>query len=257
MGLTHPYGVRRTTFLPDQIEVGAANEVRCAVYFNGLEVYPDSGTVTIRRSGGAVLVDAAAATVEDGASSRYVYDAPTTIPFEEGGVVRWELTFDNGIGEAEGPVTLAFENEAVFVRCRPTCPIAIEHVWMVAPALKPAGTGGAITVMTRAEQEGMLENAWIQVEQRLLSAGRRPYLVIGASALVEVTRLTFLALAFGALGHRLNEAHTATAESYRLQAEEAWKRVRLTYDETQLGGGDNVRVSARRAGVFLGRGGRR
>lgn len=244
------------SFLPDQLVVGAENEVRCTVYMNGSEVYASSATVTVVRAHRTVVVATMAAETPEGGSARAKLTIPSTTPFEEGGTVRWRLTFDDGIGEAHGSTVVDFENEAMFVRVRPVCPISIEHVWMVAPALQPGIPGGAVTTMGAQQQEGMLEMAWIEVEQRLLTYGRRPFLVIGSSALVEVTRLTVLAKLFAALGHRLNEAHTATAESYRLQAEEAWKRVRVAYDETQIGGGSGPRVSARRAGTFVGRGAR-
>lgn len=253
MSLALARTLRHVAPLPDMCERGTDNELRCTVRSDGVEVFAQSATVSIFDMSGAPLVAAASASVSDGSTARYVWSTPANTPLGEGYRVQWTHVFDTDVGDDVSP-TITMDNQVMVVRQRLICPVGVQELWSEAPALNPSTNGGPITAMTATDQERFVDTAWMRIEQRLLSMGRRPYLVIGPGALAEVTTLSALALVFAALGHRLNEAYAAQAESYRLQAEQAWSRLSVTYNEAQDGIPDSGRRSAKPSQIWAGRG---
>lgn len=244
MPTTWSLGTHGQSLLPDFLERGVANTVTTRWSRDGAAVTPDTATCTVYNAAGSAVSTGTASVSGSGDGVGYTFTPSTSEPYGEGWRVVWEL--------ALGSATITIENEAMLVRRRIQCPVDMSIVWLHAPSLNPAGAS-PVTTLTEAEQAYMLSAAWIRVQHRLLEAGRRPFLVIGASALFEVTLQTTLHLLFVSLAHRLNESYASMAESYRLQAEEAWKRVVLAYDETQTGRVQE-RTAAKPSGWWIGPG---
>ncbi len=231
--------------LPDFLERGIANTVQARLERHGVAVAIVGGTCTVFDSTGSVVTTGATVDGPEEGTVEFAVTPASTYQYGEGWRVLWVL-----VTEDEGTQTV--ENEAMLVRRRLGHPVSMALVWTLAPQLNPGG-GDPITAMTAERQAALLTLAWVRVQTRLMENGKRPFLVVGSSALVEITTHTVLHLIFSALSHSLNEAYAEIAELHRVRCEEAWVRVRLAYDETQDGVVDG-RKSAMPSAIWLGRG---
>lgn len=230
--------------VPDVLQRGAANTLRCPISESGVAVAPTSGTITITDGAGTVQVSAATATISSSVAT-YSYTPAATLQLGERWVVEWSL-----VTSTYG--TLTFRNDAMLVRNLIYCPISVDDLWPLEPALQPSGSD-AQTAMTVADFDAKLEEAWITVQNRLIQMGKRPYLVIGANALREVVQHQTLVLVFRGLETRLPNAYAEKANRYHALLEEAWTRARLTYDEADDGKPDEGRRAARPSALWIGR----
>jgi len=244
VGITVGPSVRARFPLPDMIERGADNTLRCPLYDSGGVVAPTGATVTITDAGGTVQVSAAAATITSNVAT-YTYSPAGTLQLGEGWLVQWSL-----VTTAYG--TIAARNDAMLVRTRMICPISVDDLWPLEPSLQPSGSDPQ-TAMSSTDFDLKLEEAWIQVQNRIMAMGRRPYLVVGANALREVTQFQALEMVFRGLETRLPNAYADKATRYHVLLEEAWTRARLTYDETDDGRPDLGRRAARPSALWIGR----
>jgi hypothetical protein len=229
--------------LPDLIERGQANVLRCPMYEDGALLAPTSSTVTVRSKGGTVLVNAATATIT-GSVPTYSYTPDSTLVLEDGWVVEWRHTFTT-----HGVVTV--RNDAALCRVRLSCPVTLEAIYQLAPALRP-GSAAPITAQTLANHDDVLGDAWGEVQRWLLTQGRRQYLVIGAHALYDLTRYIALERLFRGLAHRSAEAYGPEADRYQKLAEHARTTAALTYDEDDDALPDEGKRGAKSATVWLG-----
>ena len=229
--------------LPDTIERGRSNTLTCPLYLSGALTAPASGTVSIYDASGIVQVEDAAVTIAASIAT-YTWTPSADLALGRGWVVVWTLVVSGA--------TYIFRNDAQLVRCRPSCPIVPQDLYRLAPALDPAGAD-PVTAASAADHDGLIEEAWVEVQGRLLADDRRPWLVIGNHALRDVTLLTALAAVFASLSHRQREVYGETARDYRKQAEDAWSRVRLTYDQTDIGTPDPGGRGGRSSVIWFGR----
>ena len=217
------YSARFT--LPDLIERGVAGVLRCPMYRSGSLVAPNSGTVTVYDASGTAVVDAATVTIT-GSVATYSWTPPTTLTLGDRWRVRWSLAMPDG-------VTHRPENEAALVRARLYCPITEADLYRVESALDPSGSAPLTSLSSYADK---IDEAWAQIQLRLIEAGNRPNLIIGPSALRQVTIDLALALCFADVGSRVtNPTHAETSMRYRAAYEAAWSRLSLVYDTTDTG----------------------
>ena len=252
MSTTFAQGIRAALTLPDMCEAGASNTLRCPVYVDGVLTEPTSGTVTIYDATGAVVVNQQSVS-KAGDSAYYAWATPATAIKGTGWRVQWDLVMP-GDGFSAG--AFKFENEAMVVRKRLTCPVTTQLLWLTSPGLNPGGSQ-PITALTAAEQDYMIEIAWIKTQGRLLAQDRKPYMIIASHGLFEFVEQSALALIFGAMAQRLNESYAVIAEGHRVNAENAWKRVRFEYDTSDTGSASAdgaSRKASRPAQIWLGRG---
>lgn len=226
--------VRARLLLPDLIERGRDTALSCPLFRLGAAYDVASGTYTLRRPDGSKLVDAATVAVASGVASYTVVGTATTgQALGDGWVSVWDLTGTDGARHV-------VEHEAALVR-RALYPVVTESdLYRREPSLRP----GANAVTSRTDYSDEIDEAWVMVQRRLLSAGRRPWLVLSPDALREPHLCTALSLVFeGLAGRSGDEVWARKAETYRDQAERAWKMVRLAYDEDEDGTTD-ARVAA-------------
>jgi len=114
------------------------------------------------------------------------------------------------------------------------------------PALDPAS---ASVITTASDYQDFIDEAWTEIQLRLINLGNRPNLVIGPSALRDVLMYLALALIFENEAAQDN-GYLVRAESYRDQYELAWSRLQLTYDSDDDGQPD-VKRRAAGASVWL------
>lgn len=233
--------------LPYMMERGQPNTLEVRVARNGEPATIESGTYAIFDPTGAPSTSGTVTVGPEPGLATISSTPSTAIPYGEGWRVTWAL-----IIEDEGEDAHTFENAAMIVRERLVCPVTTTALWTVAPALNPSKET-RVTDLSELEQASLITTAWVKVQQRLLEYGRRPFLVVGNYALHEVTLQTALHLIYAALSSQAYEAYGALAEQHRMQAEEAWKRVRLDYDMSQDGVLE-TRLPAKPGVVWFGRG---
>ena len=228
--------------LPDQIERGSINILECELTKDGAAITPTSATIVITDGSGVTQASGSATIV--GSVAQYSWTPASTLILSDRWSVVWSITTPS-----DGVQVI--RNDAMLCRYRLTCPITVEDVYGIAPALDPSNTT-CILANSDADVDNLVSEAWIQVQSRLLAAGKRPYLVTGAFALRDCVLNLSLALAFDTAAlHTLNQAWQDTANRYRQQYEESWKNLKLSYDEDDSAV-DRQMVSARPGVIWLG-----
>jgi hypothetical protein len=217
--------------LPDLIERGQVAALRCPVYRAGAIVSPVGGTVTVLDAAGEVVTTAPVQVLGGVATHTVLGPVTAALPYGEGWRVRWSLSF-----HGEGDYT--FENEAMLVRVSPSPVVTEADLYRRASSLDPAGHA-PITALD--DYAAYIDEAWVMISHRLIGEGRRPWLVMSPSSLRECHALLALGLIFEDLMTRLNVAFGEQAAMYRRQYEEAWGRLRFSYDEDQDGQPDGNR----------------
>jgi len=215
--------------LPDLIERGRSNTLRCPVYRSAAVATCTAGTVTVLDAGGTSQVDEAAVTIVDGIAT-YAYSPATTLPYGEGWEVRWTLTV--------GGETVAATNDAALVRARLRCPVTDQDLYQRVSGLDP---NGANPIHSFDNFQSHIELAWQRIERRLIERGNRPNLITSPSAFFDVALNGTLALIFEDMATRLNTAYADIAKGYRSQYEDAWRGLRFLYAST-----DNERADGGR-----------
>lgn len=94
--------------------------------------------------------------------------------------------------------------------------------------------------------QGYLDNAWITLNNRIVSKGRRPYLIMSPWALKEVHETLALSLIFYDATTSLQEGggqYKRDGDRYKADSDNAWAALSFAYDANQDGvddGTDNV-----------------
>jgi hypothetical protein len=212
----------------DIIRRGVTTTLRCAMYRGGSLVVPVSGTISVYDEAGTTIVSAAAVTVADGVATYAVLGSATSaLDLGDGWRVSWSLTMPDGI------VHVA-ENNAILARHVPHCPVSERDIWSRVPSLHPDSSG---RISTRRDYSTTIDDAWVQIQDGLISRGRRHELIVTATQLREVTLLLCLALIFEdlAAGMQDGSAMRLSAADYRRQYAAAWANLSFDYDDDDDG----------------------
>lgn len=228
--------------LPYAIERGRINLIRCPVYHGGALVAPSAGTVTLYAPGNQVASTGPAVIV--GSVAQYSVPSLSSYDYADGWRVEWALAMPDG-------VTHTFPAIASLVRTSPRPEVTDAALFRRVSALDP---NGAAPITSISDYQAYIDEAWIEIQRRLFQAGRRPWLIVDATALREPHVLLTLALIFEDLATRLNPAYLEQAERYRAHFLDAWTRVSFEYDTDGDGEADGPKKSGRSAGFwFAGR----
>lgn len=203
--------------LPDLIERGRTNTLRCPVYRSGVVAACTSGTITVLDASNTAQVDEAAVTVTEGIAT-YSYTPASTLPYGEGWEVRWTLTVDGDV--------LAVTNEAALVRARLRNPVTDQDLFQKVSGLDPSSPK---PIHSQTDFQQKHELAWQRIQRRLIEKGNRPNLISSPSAFFDATLALTLALIFEDFTTRLNPAYADLAKGYRQQYEDAWRGLRVLY----------------------------
>jgi hypothetical protein len=224
--------------------------LRQPVYDAGALVAPTAigSTCTVYNSNNVVVVSPTVSVVSSVATATVTAATlPVTLTLGEGWRVEWQLLMPDG-------TTRLVRRDAALVRTRLLPPAGWPDVFRREPGLDPS-TAHPIHALTLAELDPYLDEAWVQLEGRLIAAGRRPWLVISPQALREVLILSVLALVYQSFVTRLKPAYQEIAAQYAAQRELAWSQVRLVYDADDDGaadGGDTPEQVGGQTSVWLG-----
>lgn len=234
----------------EMLERNRDNVITQPIYDAGALVAPTAvgSTVSVYDATGTLVVSPTVSVVGSVAQATVTAATlPTTLSLGEGWRVEWSLLCADG-------TTRLIRRDAALVRTRLLPPAGWADVFRREPGLDPSGTH-PIHALTLAELDPYLDEAWVQLEGRLLAAGRRPWLVISPQALREVLILSVLALVYQSFVTRLKPAYQEIASQYAAQRELAWSQVRLAYDaddDGQADGGDTPDLVGGQTSVWLG-----
>lgn len=215
--------------LPDFIVQGDDNTLTCPVYRNGVLVAPASATVSVFDANNTAIVDAESATITGSVATYEVAGATTaSLTRSMGWRVEWVITLDDG-------TILRPRNDACLVRSLLQPVITDADLLRRVPALDPnnprriAGPDG---------YQSFLDEAWVEIVQRLISQGSFPHRVLNPSALRPVHMYLALSLIFEDAANRLQAAFQERADQYREQYRAAFDSLTLVYDIDDDGAAD-------------------
>lgn len=230
----------------ETIERGRQQALTCPTQRAGATATPTSGTITIYRPDQTVLVTSAV-TIPGGGTATYSLAAATTTAEQlgEGFLVEWALVMPDA-------VTHTFRNDAAVVR-RSLYPVIADADLTMRhsdlPSLLASGT---------TSYQAYLDESFATLQGRLISQGRRPYLVIQPSALREAHIALTLHMIFLDFQTSAGDGGRwqALAEHYLRAYTEAWNTLKFTYDESDENKVDPTSKKGAASTVWLnGRGG--
>src|SRR3990167_10162710 len=172
MGVDAPSGSRFET--PTLIERGRAQTLQCRVYRAGALAAPSSGTVSIYDQANTAQVSAQAVTVS-GSIATYAYNPAATLVLADGWRIEWLLTMPDANVHT-------FRNEAALVRCAPHANVTEADLYRRCSSLDPSGPA---VIHAQPHFADKLDEAQVDVANRLLAAGNRINLVLSPAALRE------------------------------------------------------------------------
>ena len=105
-----------------------------------------------------------------------------------------------------------------------------------APALD---SSSATSITAKANLQDHLDEAWVEITNRLIAETNRPNLIMSPSSLRECHLQLALSLVFEDLATRLNLAYRELAQSHRAVYEQSWGRLRFLYDRDDDGQADS------------------
>lgn len=241
--------------LPELLERGRDNVVRCPVYRSGAIVPPSqqagatrsvavyNADNTLVAGGGNLPVDGNGVTY--GTISAASLAGQT---YGDGWRIVWSLTMPDG-------TMRTFDNETMLVR-RALFPVVTEaDLYRIASSLDPAGSA---CIHSESSFAAKLDEAWIQIQGRLLAKGNRPNLIVSPTALRDPHLYLTLALIFEDFSTRLNPAYTAIGMQYRGHYNDAFAQVRFLESNEDDDGTANspARKGASVSTLWLNSGGR-
>lgn len=207
-------------------------------------------SVTLEQYGAAVTVTSASAAVYDGSGALVATyaDASTTEPTVTvlGGATtskplseRWRIVWTLDGRTVTVPAQL--------VAYGWTVAITDADIYRRAPALDPSGPA---PISSRAEYEAERTEALHHIRDRLMTMGRRPWLIVEGYRLREPLVLLTLALIFEGLAQR-DPRNLDIAAHYRDQFETAFSALSFQYDESEDGVSDSDERETANPAVWL------
>lgn len=215
--------------VPHSIVQGQDTTLEAPVYLAGALVAPSVGTVTIYDASNVVLVNAAAVTIVSSVATYPVLTATVAgSTIGAGWRVVWSLTV------AAKP--LVAENDGALVKRMLYNVVTDADLFRKVPALDPNGPS-PLTLATNYQDQ--LDEAWVDIENRLFQDGRRPEWVRSPSSLRAATVWLTLAIIFEDLETRNDAAFEGQAAKYMDRYENAYKSANALMDRDGDGDPDN------------------
>lgn len=207
---------------PEFLERGRDNKITAPIYRSGALVAPVSGTVSIYRQDQSVVVNAAAVTIVASVATFTVTSVSIgSLVLEDGWLLEWALLMLDG-------VVHTFRRDGALVRRR-LYPV-ISDIDLLRrhrdlSTLREAGV---------TSYQDYLDESWCMIENRLIGGGKRPYLVMSASAFRECHVCLTLHLVWQDYATSAGDTsrYQQLADSYGQAYENAWASLSFIYDET-------------------------
>lgn len=228
--MNSPSSLAARWVLPDRIVRGRDTDVTLEVYQSGARQTLASVSVVVSRADGTEFASGSAVLSDSDRTATYTVTGTSAESLSDGWRVVWTATV--------GGVVYTFGNEAMLVR-QPLAPVLADaDLFTRVSSLDPSGT---TPITSLSNFQAYRDEAWIEIQQRLIQEGNRPALVLSPTALRGAHLELTLALIFEDLSTRLNEAYEARAQQYRRQYHDAWRRLTFRYDADEDGAIDDTR----------------
>lgn len=207
--------------LPYFIVQGLDYSIECPLWRDGRLVRAVGGTVSIYDKAGRAVVDRADVDVVDNVA-RYTVPGVMTRELQRGTGwrVEWSLETDDGTQ----PIIV---NEAALVRTELRPVITDEDI---ARRVSNLDLRRDRVAADRETWQPYIDEAWVQIQSRMLSSGVRPNTVISSSETREVHLLLTLALIYEDLALTRPDKYTEQATDRRRQAEAQWRAMQPLLD---------------------------
>lgn len=218
----------------ETLERGKTQTLSCPVQRAGASAHITSGTITIYRPDSSVLLTSPV-TLQSNQAYYTLTGAQTTAEaLGEGWLVEWTLAIQNDVVQT-------FRNDAALCR-RTLWPVVSQADLEQRHSDLPQLLGSA------ASYQPYIDEAFATIVNRLIAAGRRPYLIIQPSALRDVHLMLTLHLIFIDYSTSAGDGGRwqALGAHYQTQYEQAWGQLRFTYDEADQ---NNVDPSKKKSGT--------
>ena len=229
--------------VPHSIIQGADTTLEAPVYLSGALVAPTSGTVTIYDGGTAVLIGPVAVTITASVATYTVLTAAVDgLPIGAGWRVVWDLVVS--------AQAVTAENDAALVVRRLYSVVTDADLFRKVPALNP---NGASPLTLATDYQDPLDEAWVEIENRIYQDGRRPEWIRSPSSLRAATVWLTLALIFEDLETRNDAGFEGQATKYMDRYETAYSAVTALVDLSGDGAADSDdRIGVKPSVVWMG-----
>jgi len=210
--------------LPYLMQRGRAEVLRCPVFSGAAQVAPTltGSTCEVRDANGAVVSSGPIAL--DGATAVYTTGTHAGVSLGDRWLVVWTLII--------GGVTYTFRQPAALVLCAPAPVVSDLDLFAQQSSLDPQQPGA---LSRNTTWQPKIDEAWMQIQRRLLQANRRPWLLVEQAELREPHIYLTLALIFRDFASRLNPAHLEMATQYQRMYEDMWSGLSMRYDTDESG----------------------
>jgi hypothetical protein len=230
MALPSPYTARFEGV--EEVVWTLTTTLECPVYEDGNLVAPTAGTITIYNAAREKVVDGVAVTIAGSVATYIVASATVADETPEAGwQVVWSLTLSGDTHE--------FDNEAALVRRKLYPVLTDQDLFRRVPALDPSADD-TFWDSDITNLESWRDEAWTEINDRLVEEGVRPALTLSPTAFRRVHRALTLALIFEYLATTLSQEHAQTGERYRDEFKSAWGDLRFVVDEDEDGDPDST-----------------
>jgi len=217
---------------PDLIVRGQANALSCPIYQSGDKVHATAATVSIYDASNTAQVDGATAPIVANVAT-YSYTPSATLQLGIGWRIEWAITLSS--------VVHTFRNDAALVRHLLYPVVTDADLFRRVPALDPTGSA---PLTSEADFQDYRDEAWAEIQLRLLNVRNRPNLIMQPTALRQVHRDLSLAFIFDAMATRLNEAYQDQADRFRAHYEAGWSGLSFDFDTDDDGQADSRRSAS-------------
>lgn len=202
----------------------ADHTIKALVYEDDAEVTPDTWTVTVYNASN-VSVETGSGS---GQASHTIGSADLTAEaIGESWRVEWSIVI--------GSDTITPRNDAMLV---------LNGLWPVVSSSdlerRNPALVGTNKITTTAHSQEMLDEAWLEIQLRILASGRRPYLVLEPSALRLVHMHLAMHLIYNDLAAR-DDQWMMQADKYHERYERAWSELNPRTDDDHDGVQDGKR----------------
>jgi len=213
---------------PEWLERGRDNLAKCRVYRDGALAAPSSGTVSVFNASNLEVVAAASVTIS-GSVAQYTITSGVLGAelLGAGWLFEWNLTMPDGVAHI-------FRTDGGLVRRR-LYPVVTDadltrrHTDLA--SLRPSGL---------TSYQDYIDEAWAEIENRLIGEGNRPYLVVNPHAFREVHLFKTLELIFTDFHMSAGDGKwLELANQYGKVYGIGWHRVAMSYDTDDDGFADS------------------
>ena len=208
--------------IPEFLERGRDNKITAPIYRSGALVAPVSGTVSVYRQDQSLVVNAGVVSIVASVATFTVTAASIgSLVLEDGYLLEWALLMPDG-------VVHTFRRDGALVRRR------LYPVISDIDLLRRHRDLSALRETGVTSYQDYLDEAFCMIENRLIGGGKRPYLVMSASAFRECHVCLTLHLVWQDYATSAGDTsrYQQLADSYGQAYENAWASLSFIYDET-------------------------